>query len=131
MSTYVKSAKSNYQLVPEGTYQAKLEGVRDLGIQSTLYGERELLQFAWDIPPQKNTGGATYRLTRKYTSSLQYESALRRDLLSWSGIEPSPSLDLDTLIGKRATIVIRHNVANQRTYSNVASVLPASDEIID
>ena len=74
--------------------------------------------------------GRPFEIAPYYTASLHEKAKLRKDLESWRGRAFTPdelkSFDLEKLIGVNCQIQVVHNKSGEKTYANVAAIVPLS-----
>jgi hypothetical protein len=121
-----------FEPAPEGTHQAVLVDVVDLGMLQTSWqgvtSTKHKVNLAWQIAEDRDDG-KPFLVFKRYTLSLHEKSALRKDLDSWRGrtlsrTEEQTGVDLEEMIGKNCLLNITHKQVGDRTYANVASLSP-------
>lgn len=113
-----------YTPAPEGTWDAVLCDVVDLGLCDTQYGKKHQIRLVWQIS-EKMEDGRPFTIGRRYGLSLNEKSSLFKDVKSWFGKVPPAELDLEKLIGQNCQVVVQHNERDGSTYANVIAVLKA------
>ena len=114
--------------MPESTYLAELVEVRQQQ-ETGDNGLKEMARFLWHIKDQ--TGSyVEYMAGKTYEANLEAGSFLRNDLETW-GVLSDPytgDFDLDSLVGKKANIVIRHykSGTHKNPFCKIIAVLPAN-----
>jgi hypothetical protein len=126
MSLYMPEEKLR-ELPPPGAHMAICAYVVDLGTQETNFGSKRQVYIGWELPDERMSDGKPFMVGRRYTFSSNAKAALRADIESWLGRPLSAAdfgqLDLSTLLGMTCTLGIQHQISNDRTYANIASVL--------
>lgn len=130
-----------FKLVPEGTHLARCYLMVDVGLQETVYGDKEKVVLGWEIPEVQMDDGRPMIIYSTYTNSMHEKSNLRRDIENWRGKkltdDESRAFDLRNVLGHPCQLSIVHNENNSRTYANVAAVtgipkgLPVAEAIND
>lgn len=129
MPLWAKRPESTYTPPPEGLYHAVCADVIDLGLQTTKWGQRHLVELVWQLA-ETNDQGRRYTVRKRYTLSLHEKSQLRRDLESWRGRkftdkEAIQGFDVEALVGVNCQVQIVHNLGTDgKTYANVHAVVP-------
>jgi hypothetical protein len=137
MSLMVSSPKDNFVLVPEGTHLARCYRIVDMGTQKTTYMGKEKavrkVQITWEIHGEDADGkkiamsdGRPLVISRKFTPSLSPKAALRAFLVSWRGKqfteEELNGFALPNILDKWCLLTVTHEIREDKTYANVASV---------
>jgi len=127
---------SDFELIPEDTHLARATLVVDLGIQETMYGNKEQVYFGFEVPGvrvkwsdkdgKEHEGPAL--IGKIYTNSIHPDSNLCKDLTSWRGKsftdEERQGFDLFNVLGAPCLISVTHKEAkNGKTYQNIASIM--------
>ncbi len=118
---------------PAGAHQAVCVDVIDKGMveSKSFDGKPSKMQrkitIAWQIQELRDDG-KRYVIYRMYTLSLHEKATLRKDLESWRGKrftrEEEMGFDVEKVIGVNCIINVQHNPVGDKTYANVASVMP-------
>jgi hypothetical protein len=134
-------ASDDFKLVPEGTHLARCYLMVDIGLQETVYGDKEKVVLGWEIPEQLTDDGRPLIIYSTYTNSMHEKSNLRRDIENWRGKkltdDESRAFDLRNVLGHPCQLSIVHNENNSRTYANVQAVtgipkgLPVAEAVND
>lgn len=121
---------------PAGVHQAVCVDVIDKGlIESNFVDERtgakkvqHKIDIAWQLVNERRDDGKRFVVYKRYTLSLNEKATLRKDLESWRGRaftrDEEMGFDVETVIGANALVNVQHNVKGEKTYANVASVMP-------
>jgi hypothetical protein len=124
-----KSSK-NFEIPKEGTVQAVLAEVRDLGLIDVVYnGQSKKVRkvlFRWQVA-ELDSEKQPKRLYKRYTLSLHEKASLRKDIKQMTKKDPPATLDLEKLVGLNNMIVVTHadNPKDpQKPYANIAAFLP-------
>jgi hypothetical protein len=129
------------ELTPKGYHTAICVGYTDLGTQHSEYkGQKKVshrVMIFWDIPGSRveyKGKSLPRRISKRFTLSLYEKAALRKFLDLWNGgpmtREQEANFDLDSLIGRPATLQISHNPGfkdPKKVYEDVASIGPIMD----
>lgn len=131
MPLIIKEDPNEYPLCPDGLHAAVLVDAVDLGLQESPWGSKRKcsLIFETQIHDEEDK---PYLLSKRYTWSLHEKSNLRKDLERFRGhkftqTELHDGVDLESFIGMSCNILVVHNETEERTYSNIESVLPYKD----
>lgn len=123
-------SNTSFRPCPDGTAQAVLVDVIDLGmITSTYNGETKTahkVNFVWQVDERKDDG-TRFLVFQRLTNSLHPKATLRKvvDTLlgrKLSDDEAQAGVELDDLKGKNALLTIIHNAVGDRIYANVQTV---------
>ena len=135
MGLTAKNEGGDFVLCPAGVKVARCFRVIDLG---THYSEKwdkssHKIMLAWEFPNDTMDDGKPFSIANWYTLSLHEKSNLRKDLESWRGrgfteLELE-GFDLRNILGKTCYINVVHNVSDNKTYANVASIMPLPEGI--
>lgn len=136
--TAKEGSKSEFEIVPEGTYIAKCFKLIDLGTQTVEFaGETKFQQkvlISWELldPETKMKDGRPFAASKRYTVSLHEKSALRKDLQSWRGKkfteEELEGFDLKKVLGSYCQLQIIHTETNGTTYANVDTIMSTREK---
>lgn len=121
----------NFQPAPAGVHQAVCVDVVDLGILEVTYkGEtkkQHKVNVAWQISEDREDG-KPFLVFKRYTLSLHEKAGLRKDLEAWRGRkftrDEEMGFDVESIIGANCLLNVTHNNVNDKTYANVASIMP-------
>jgi hypothetical protein len=127
-----KAGGVDYDPAPAGAHVARCFRIVDLGSQKkTWQGETKLshqILFTWELPTARMQDGRPFTISQRYTASLSEKAQLRGVLESWRGRKFSPQelagFDLYNVVGKTCMINVVHAEKGDKTYANVASVMP-------
>lgn len=125
-------------MLPAGQYVARCYKIIDLGTQDvTWLGEKKQqhkVMVYWEILDKdtKMDDGRPFSISRKYTASLNENSHLYADLISWRGKEFTEAelagFDISNLLGAYCTLQVIHNKAdNGKTYANVNTIMATKE----
>ncbi len=123
-------SNTSFRPCPDGTAQAILVDVIDLGMVTSTYNNEtktaHKVNFVWQVDERKDDG-TRFLVFQRLTNSLHPKATLRKvvDTLmgrKMSDDEASAGVELDDLKGKNALLTIVHNVVGDRTYANVSTV---------
>lgn len=127
-----KQGGVEYDPAPAGAHVARCFRIVDLGSQKkTWQGETKMshqIMFSWELPTARMNDGRPFTINQRFTASLSEKAQLRGVLESWRGRKFSPQelegFDLYNVLGKTCFINVVHNEKGDKTYANVASVMP-------
>lgn len=125
-----------YENAPAGAHAARCFRVVDLGTQTfQVMGETKQAHqclITWELAKTMEDG-KPFTINEKYTVSLHEKARLRSVLESWRGRKFTDAerkgFDLKNLLGKVCFLNIVHTQRGDKTYANVASVMPVPDGI--
>ena len=116
-----------FQPVPAGIHAAVCIFVADLGMQVGQFGPKATLLFTFEIPALLAGDGKPMQISRRFGKTLAEKSALRPFLQSWLGAPLAPGqLDIATLAGRPAMLVVSQSQSGERVYSNVTTAAPVA-----
>jgi hypothetical protein len=128
-----KQGGGNFTPCPEYTGRAVCIDITPLKAYETEYGSKQKFKIAFEIDmldKSRNPVQPWVIMTAPMTASLHEKGSLTKFLKDWHGraltAEETVSLDLDTLIGRPATLVIAHELSQDgsKTYSNIKLIMP-------
>jgi len=133
--------------IPPDIHPAVCIGLIDLGTQQHPYYKnwKKKVAILWELPETRiditNQDGITENkarvISKIYTQSLSNKATLRKDLVSWRGVEFTEaelkSFDLETILGKSCRLNVINKTKGDRTFANVDSVIrhPKGAPILD
>lgn len=140
MALYAE-AKEQYRKAPAGQFQAVCCEVLDLGFNTRTYKNKQTggedvvtnheIQFVFQLNKIDDETGKRFEIRSAPLNLILSEKAnLRKFLMSWRGHDLTdeekrpPGLDVEKLVGRNAIISIVHNPVGDKTYANIASVMP-------
>lgn len=143
MAIMAKSNKSDFQVPPEGLYQAVCVDVTDVGMQPTSFGDKQKIDIRWMIGEvdestglmhiKLNDNGFPFIVFSRYTNSLHEKSNLAKHIQAWRGKSFTPEemqkleeqgMDLEKLIGSNCQLQLVHNLGKNGTlYCNVQAIV--------
>lgn len=121
----------NFETVAEGTHQAVLNTVKDLGMIDTTFNgvtkKTHKVQFIWQLAT-KDAEGKPSLVFERFTLSLHQKAQLYKRIKGLFGKEPPASLDLEKLVGTNTNLVLVHNEGkgkdgSPKTFANIAATL--------
>jgi hypothetical protein len=128
----LKTKKKTSYVVPDGTYDAVLVGIYDLGTQvNEMYKkEQEKVLFVWELIDEDRTEPLT--ISRFYTLSHHAKSTLRHDLeailgRSFTKEEDRSGIDLRTLLGATTQVQVITESINGKDRSKIKSIMKPRD----
>lgn len=123
----------NFEPCPEYTGRAVCVDITPLKAYETQYGTKQKFKIAFEldlIDQSRNPVQPWVVMTAPMTASLHEKAGLTKFLKDWHGRALTPAettgLDLDTLIGRPATVVIVHEQSQDgtKTYANIKLIMP-------
>ncbi len=133
MSLTATSSPTTFELPPPDQYPARCYRVVDLGTQETSYKGKPKLQhkvlISFELLGDKRmTDGRPFSIHQRYTMSTSEKSMLRHDLEAWRGQpftdEEVRTFQVGKVLGKYAYLNVVHNKVGEKTYANIASIMP-------
>lgn len=132
MSLFVKSSgNGDFEITPEGVYDARCIKLIDLGTQTQTgqFGTKSQKQImvTWELLDNeaKMQDGRPFAASQFYTASLHEKAKLRKDLEAWRGRkftdEELEGFDLSTVLGTYCQLQIVHSTDGQ--YANVNAIM--------
>ena len=128
-----KPSGGNFQPCPEYSGRAVCVDITPLKAYETQYGTKQKFKIAFEldlIDQSRNPVQPWVVMTAPMTASLHEKAGLTKFLKDWHGRALTPAettgLDLDTLIGRPATVVIVHEQSQDgtKTYANIKLIMP-------
>jgi hypothetical protein len=128
-----KQGGGNFTPCPEYTGRAVCIDITPLKVYETEHGTKQKFKIAFEIDildKSRNPVQPWVIMTAPMTASLHEKGSLTKFLKDWYGraltAEETVSLDLDTLIGRPATLVIAQELSEDgsKTYSNIKLIMP-------
>ena len=122
----------NFKLASEGTQQAVLNTVKDLGMVDTVFNgvakKTHKVMFRWQLA-ELDSEKQPKRVYERFTLSLHEKSGLYKRIKGLFSKEPPQSLDLEKIVGTNTNLVIVHNENKKdptKPYANIAATLKLS-----
>ena len=121
----------DFKLASEGTVQAVLNSVKDLGMIDTVFNgvakKTHKVQFVWQLAELDDSGKPILNFER-FTLSLHEKAQLFKRVKGMYGKQPPTTLDLEKLVGWNGNLVIVHNEGKgkdgqPKTFANIAATL--------
>jgi hypothetical protein len=128
-----KPSGGTFTPCPEYTGRAVCVDITPLKAYETEYGTKQKFKIAFEldlIDQSRNPVQPWVVMTAPMTPSLHEKAGLTKFLKDWHGRALTPeetvSLNLDSLIGKPATVVIVHEQSRDgtKTFSNIKLIMP-------
>jgi hypothetical protein len=128
-----KPSGGNFTPCPEYTGRAVCVDITPLKAYETEYGTKQKFKIAFEldlIDQSRNPVQPWVVMTAPMTASLHEKAGLTKFLRDWHGraltAEETVSLNLDSLIGRPATVVIVHEQSRDgtKTFSNIKLIMP-------
>ncbi len=115
------------ELAPEGTHNAILVQIIDLGTQPSgnpKFKDSRRLQLAFELvgPGLKTEDGSPFVQYRQYTFSSHAKSQLAKDFKAWLSVKDMSDYDVDAALGKQALVTIEHKEIESGTFANVSNI---------
>ena len=133
------SKDTDFPPTPAGLWPAVCYGIVDIGTHEESWQnelkERHSMYILFELPTltiEVEEETKPRGISKKFTKSLHKKSALRAFLESWRGCAWSDKelkekgFDMRTLLGVNCQLNIVHNVTDDKTYANIATVVPLS-----
>ena len=123
----------NFEPCPEYTGRAVCVDITPLKAYETQYGVKQKFKIAFEldmIDKSRNPVQPWVVMTAPMTASLHEKAGLTKFLKDWHGraltAEETVSLNLDSLIGRPATVVIVHEKSQDgtKTFANIKLIMP-------
>jgi len=123
----------NFEPCPEYTGRAVCVDITPLKAYETQYGVKQKFKIAFEldmIDKSRNPVQPWVVMTAPMTASLHEKAGLTKFLKDWHGraltAEETTSLNLDSLIGRPATVVIVHEKSQDgtKTFANIKLIMP-------
>lgn len=150
MSTTVSDpgGGQTFEPIPQSLHHAVCYSVYDLGTHWNEYKPNpaqskwnSLVRVVWELPQVRmefEKDGQMLDLPRsisqKFTASLHENAKLRKWLQSWRGKEFTKQelegFELSVLLGVNCTLQIIHKIKGDKTYANIANILPLMDKAL-
>ena len=128
-----KPSGGTFTPCPEYTGRAVCVDITPLRAYETEYGTKQKFKIAFEldmIDNSRNPMQPWVVMTAPMTASLHEKAGLTKFLKDWHGrtlsAEETTSLDLDSLIGRPATVVIVHEQSQDgtKTFANIKLIMP-------
>jgi len=128
-----KQTGGTFTPCPEYTGRAVCVDITPLKAYETEYGTKQKFKIAFELDLQdksRNPVQPWVVMTAPMTASLHEKAGLTKFLKDWHGrvlsAEETTSLNLDSLIGRPATVVIVHELSKDgtKTFSNIKLIMP-------
>src|SRR5437764_12183231 len=118
----MKIKESNdFEASPEFTGKAVCVDVTPLRKQQSQYGERNVFKIVFEVDAEKEDGTPYGVWSNNFTPTLNEKASLRKFLHGWFGRDLSEAelgdFDTETLIGKRAQLVVVHQHKDGKVYA--------------
>jgi hypothetical protein len=138
MSLLASASGKDFENAPEGVAVTRCYRIIDLGTQTGEYmGKPKMahkILVNWELLGTSNSEGKPFTIGKKYTLSLDEKANLRKDLEAWRGRKFTPAelegFDISKLIGAPCMINIIHATKDNKTYANIASIMPLAGGMV-
>lgn len=128
MSFVVKETGGDFKPAPAGLHQGVCVDIVDLGVMKTQFGESQKIRVVWQIEEVDDDTQKPFIVSNMYTPSLNEKATLRKHLESWRSkpfsSEELKGFDLEKLLGANCQLQVIHNQRDQKTYANIAAIVP-------
>jgi len=127
--------QGDFAPAPMGLHKGVLVDVVDLGHLPTANGPRHKLNMCFELGDALMEDGRPFTVYRRFTASLAETAHLAQFIAKWRGgvpIRQGEEIDLDSLIGKSALLVITHAQSTKgdgKVYANIDSILPCAEQL--
>ena len=123
-----------FELPPSGAFTARCYRIYDLGTQLfKVKGEQKQAHqvlVAWELS-KLMSDGKPFTVRETYTASLHEKAKLRAILESWRGRKFTEAerkgFKIEQVLGQACFLNIVHTHKGEKTYANVAGVMPVPD----
>lgn len=122
----------DFKPAPMGLHEAVCVDIVDLGMLPGLKGPQRKLYICFELPYANMDDGRPFIVIRRFTASLAETAHLSQFLAKWRGGIPfkqGEEIDLETLIGKPALVVVTHADKEGKKYANIDSILPCAKPV--
>jgi len=116
MALVVSVNTKEYEKPQEGVALGVLADVADLGMVDGFYGAKPKVRLTWVID-QKDTEGNFFVISKTYTASMHEKATLYADVKDILGSVPPVPYDIELLIGRVNTLVLKKETATQGKYA--------------
>lgn len=128
MSIIIKETPDMYPVPDEGLHAAVCVDAVYLGELQSPWGPKHKVSLIFELQ-ETDEEGNHFIVGKRFTKSLNEKAALRKFLEKWRGEKYTPDelqkgVDLENLLGMSATLFVVLNEKEERTYSNIESILP-------
>ena len=122
--TKIRYVPKEFETPEEGIHWATLVEIKDLGMVPTANGDKEKLQFVWELDDLDSRGNHL-RVFPRVNKTLHPSSSLSQAIFDITGKQPGDEYELDDLIGVRVQLVLKHNQSDTtgKVFANVAAIL--------
>ena len=129
MGIVVSVNSKEYPVASEGVATIVLADVEDLGVVDGQYGPKQQVRLSWVID-EKDPEGNYFVIRKTYNASMHEKSNLFADVKDILGATPPVPYDIENLIGRVNTGVIKQTVAEKgshkgKTFANIKTFLAA------
>lgn len=130
-SLIIRESPDLYPVPDEGLHSAVCVDAVDLGELETPWGTKHKVSLIFELQT-KTEEGKRFIVGKRFNKSLNEKSTLRKFLEKWRGEKFSPDqlkqgVNLESYVGRSATLFIVQNETEERTYANIESILPYKD----
>jgi hypothetical protein len=118
------SGKRKYPVATEGSHQAILAAIVDVGIETVDYGEgqkeRDVCRFIWLID-ETDTDGSNLLIFQKLAKSTHEKSTMCKVIKGMTGQAPKAGFTLEQILGGNATLILEHS--DDGNFANISKVI--------
>lgn len=126
------TGESEFEQIPEGSYQAVLFKIWDLGlVVSEKYGNASYkVAFRFELN-KRMENNKRYTLTVVLTDSFGLKANMPKFLKGW-GVDLSKEVikagfDYSSLIGRNGIATVTHTESGEKVYANITAIVPLLD----
>lgn len=125
----VKETGRSFEAHPEYTGRAVCVDITPLKVMPSAFGDRHCFRLVFETDLLRDDGSHWAVWSQPFTASLHEKAALRKSLRQWMGRDLTPAelsgFDLETLIGRPASIVVIHEAGDEgQTFDRIAACTP-------
>lgn len=127
MGYKVRNTGADFELPSAGLHAAVCTHVVPLGLQEGFKGKvREMIALVFEID-EKREDGTPFQVSQRYTASTNTRATFRKHLDGWRSVpltdQEVEEFDTERLVGAPAYVNIELNTKEDRTYTNISSIL--------
>lgn len=132
MKARQQSAGGQFEPIEAGIYPMVCDKVIDLGLQAPFNPAHKTVYkvlIGFQVPSERRDDGDPQTLTIIATNSMHKKSNLRKVIENWFGKafptdQAANDFDLKALLGKAAYGNVTHAERGEKTYANIAALMP-------
>jgi len=128
---------TSFPIIDQGMHHSVCYGIYDLGTHhNPIFDNRSRkVLVCWELPEERieiekdgEKKDLPRAISKQYTLSLHEKANLRKDLESWRGKSFTSAelegFDITKLLGVNCMLQVIHRTKNEKTYANIASIVP-------